>query len=220
MSKANPFAAYQSSGQRDREELLRAYLGSLRKGRVRFDHVTGLADMAAEFLSERQGKPCNRATLLRNLRYKKLLLSYLADRTPRGTNSISHRTIRDPAARALVETAELTAENFRRENERLRAYIAELQGMQGRDAKSAAKGPRTAARSAKAAGLTPDRLNYLQTCQALDAVLQRFDSIVSVDIQAEQIVDATASPPGPLVPASISKAFFAWLRMHPRTPAD
>lgn len=210
-AKKNPFADWQRSVQERRESLLREYLVSLRKSRVRFKFVTDLAGMAAAHLSEKEARPCNQATLLRNTRYKQLLLSFMAARTRPGTDAIDESTIRDPKAKAVLDTTAYSMENLRRENERLKAYLAELSGRRSlpSTASAASEGNR---KTSSAKGVSEDRANYVATCRLLLAVLRKFDGIVRIDEVQDRIVDLTESPPRVLVSGSEAKPFFDWYR--------
>jgi len=185
--------------------------------RVKFTFVTDLAEMAAQHISEKEGKPCDRSTLLRSKKYKGLLLSYMADHMAEGTDSINRDAIRDPAARALLDTADYSIENLTRENERLKNYVTELTGnlAEAESRPQALPAPKAGSEvDSASARLSQDRLRYLTTCEALHAVLERFGGIVKLDPSADRIMDATESPAAVLVGEKVAKAFFEWLRQN------
>lgn len=131
MTKArNTFERFQQAQQERREHLMVEYLEQLKTSRVKFQHVTGLAEMVATHISYQEQKPCNRATLLRNSRYKALLLTFMAAHLGGGTKSLKFKDVTDEKAKALVVTSQLEASNLRREVQRLKIYIAQLERQQ------------------------------------------------------------------------------------------
>lgn len=218
MQSKNPFAKWQVDQQQRRSVLLRAFLVSLKKGRARFSHVSHVADIAAIYLSEKEGKPCSPSTLLRNPKYKALLLAHMEESIVGGTDSIDRATIRDPRAKALLDTADHRIENLRRENERLKSYIATKPAsrdpVEGDDVDDREHKTVRPARPTAEHGVSADRIDYLTTCEVLHAVLRKFEGIVEIDYAGERIVDLTSSPPKDVVPTAKSKPFFEWWRRH------
>lgn len=71
---------YVHARQERRERLIVQYLRQLQSSREGFEDVTGLADMVSKHISYQEQHLCNKATLLRNSRYKALLLAFIAAR--------------------------------------------------------------------------------------------------------------------------------------------
>lgn len=208
MKGRNTFEAYQTAKQNGREELITQYLKQLKTSRVKFQHVTGLAEMVATHITQLQQKPCNKATLLRNKRYKALLLTFLAAHLGRGTQNLKLRDVGDETAKSLVTTAELKASNLEREVARLRAYVEHLHKNQSK---------------ALAVSPTPDALNfeqelhqmrlkYVRTCQALYGVLRYFESSLAVKVEDRQIIDLAKRRNNVVVDANFAEPFVAWLK--------
>ncbi len=120
--KTSTFAPFQEEKQARRVVLVRAYLATLKRSRVELKCVTHLARYVAVHISEVEKAPCDPSTLLRNSRYKSLLLSYLANGSvPNGQDSLGAA-----AAGAQEMVRRLDAANLRRENDRLKAHLASV----------------------------------------------------------------------------------------------
>ena len=211
MTGKNPFAGWQQAKQDKREALVREFLDYLKRSRVRCQYVTDLADMVSRHITEREGRSCNRATLLRNKRYKVLLLSYMAQSMAEGSDAVDRASIKDPKAKALVLTAELGSENLRREVARLKAYI---QHIEAADSKRNLNDAAMNHRANRDAELEALRMNYVRTCQALLAVLKQFDKLFRVDADAKRILDVTTRPATIVVDEPIAAAFFEWMHLN------
>jgi len=208
MAGNNPFASWQQAKQERRESLVREFLTYIKRKRVRCDYITDLADMVAKHIGEQEGKSCNRATLLRNKRYKVLLLSYMAHSLADGTDAIDRRSLKDPKAQALVVASELGAENLRREVVRLKAYISEL------EAANTKPGQRKTSKDVGHQALEDFRRKHTLTCQALLAVLKHFDGLLRADADANQVVDVSARPPKVVVDETTAAPFFEWMYLN------
>lgn len=208
MAGKNPFAGWQQEKQTRREALIREFLAYVRKKRMKCQYITDLADMVAKHIAEHEGASCNRATLLRNKRYKALLLSYMADSLTEGTDSIDRKQIKEPKAEALVLAAEVGAENLRREVARLKAYIAELESMKP---KLVSEGANTVSHDDVIHDL---RRRHVLTSQALLAILKHFEGLLRADADANRILDASARPPKVVVDEKLAGPFFEWLHLN------
>lgn len=123
----NRFATWQEANQIRREAIIGAYLDFLGKTKVKVRNPTDLAELVAQHISQVEGKPCNKSTLLRNTRYKAKLLSYQARTLAPGRKALNARVITDPTAKALITGAELESGNLKRELERLKIYVTSLE---------------------------------------------------------------------------------------------
>jgi len=206
----NRFEAFQNEKQASRELLINEFLSYLKTSRTRHPHVTGLAEFVAKHISMKEGRPCNRATLLRNPRYKSMLLSYMADNLAAGTKNLAIRDISDPKSQALSLTLQVDASNLKRDNERLRAYVAQLESTVAV----------TDERVTTLAASTPDALQqeleqaqirYARACQSLQLVIKHLNSVVSVDLNARQIIDLSKRVNNVIVNSDIASGFFDWL---------
>lgn len=212
MAKArNTFEGYQQAKQKRREQLMVEYLEQLKTSRVKFQHVTGLAEMVATHISHQEQKPCNRATLLRNNRYKALLLTFMAAHLGGGTKNLKLKDVVDEKAKSLVVTSQLEASNLRREVDRLKVYVAHLE-------KQPATLPSPVADGRAQQEVRDVQLKLTRTCQALFAVLRHFDKMVSVDMEREVVLDMSRLRNNVLVDATLAAPFVEWLRLNSDIP--
>ena len=208
MTGKNPFAGWQPAKQERREALIRQYLAYMKKTRMRCQYITDLAEMVARHIGEQESTRCNRATLLRNKRYKALLLSYMANSMAEGTDAVDRRNLKDPKAGALVLAAEVGAENLRREVTRLKAYISDLEAAETK--------PELHRASKTSTDETVEdlRRRHVLTCQALLAVLKHFDGLLLVDADAKRVMDASARPQKVVVDEKLATPFFEWMHLN------
>jgi hypothetical protein len=216
MAKArNTFEGYQQAKQERREQLIVEYLEQLKTSRVKFQHVTGLAEMVATHISYQEQKPCNRATLLRNKRYKALLLTFMAAHLGGGTKSLKLKDVADEKAKSLVVTSQLEASNLRREVDRLKVYVAHLE-------KRLSGQPASLPPPVDSGGAQQEmrdvQLKLTRTCQTLFAVLRHFDNMVSVDMEREVVLDMARLRNNVLVDATLAAPFVEWLRLNRDIP--
>lgn len=216
MAKArNRFEGYQQAKQERRERLIVDYLEQLKTSRVKFNHVTGLAEMVATHISYQEQKPCHRATLLRNDRYKALLLTFMAAHLGGGTKSLRLKDVADEVAKSLVVTSQLEASNLRREVDRLKAYVAHLEMQQS--GRRATQSP-PVDESSTQQEVRDVRLKLTRTCQALWAVLHHFDNMVSVEMEREVVLDMSRLRNNVLVDTTLAAPFVEWLRLNRDIP--
>lgn len=206
---ANPFKGYQDKVVEGREQIVVRYLASLRRTRAKFEYVTDLAKAVAEQIGLAEGKPCSFTTLLRNKRYKALLLNFMAMRS--GTDSIQ---VTEPVAQAIIHTVELELGNVKRDNERLRVYIAELEEKLSERAPPPVLPSRTSA-AVDAADLTRLSNEKALACKALWLVLDHFKDLVSLDTERGCIIDLAASKRRNVIVApEIAEVYLDWLRTN------
>lgn len=207
----NTFEGYQQAKQERRERLIVQYLEQLRSSRVKFQHVTGLADMVATHIAHQEQHPCNKATLLRNKRYKALLLTFMAAHLGPGTKSLRLKDVSDDKSKALVMTAQLESSNLQREVERLKAYIGYLE--KTLCGKSLSSSPAHSSEDVKKVIRSRDEAQfmYTRTCQALLAVLSHLRQTLSTDPERQQIIDLSRLRNNVIVDAGTAGPFFEWL---------
>lgn len=203
----NPFKGYQDTVVAEREQLIVRYLASLRKTRAKFEYVTDLAKAVAEQVELAEGKPCSFTTLLRNKRYKALLLNFMAMRS--GTDAIQ---VSEPAAQALIHTIELELGNVKRDNDRLRAYIADLAARLDEQPML----PSLPTQRTDSADELPRLSNEkAMACKALWLVLEHFKDLVSIDVERGCIIDLAASKrKNVIVEPEIAQVFLDWVRAN------
>lgn len=211
--KTSSFKKWQTDRQGERLELVNQFLSSLARGRTRVLYVSDLASMVAAYVQEKQGRPCSRSTLLRNRLYKARLLAYMADRDGRGTDRGAKMYRGDPRTQAILQTYELEFQNCRRENERLKLYIARgsapISG--GADDCVSDFGRNVARKQSR--DLEIERLKYISTCEALWVVINALGGIIAIRMD-EGVVDCSECPPKILVGKSQAAAFLEWIKMR------
>jgi hypothetical protein len=206
----NRFEVYQNQKQASRELLIRDFLVYLKSSRTRHPHVTALADFVAKHIAIKEGKPCNRATLLRNPRYKSMLLSHMADSLASGSKKLVLKDITDPKAQALALTFQLDASNLKRDNDRLSAYVAQLEGAISDSGKRVPVLESNMADSYQEK-LYESQIQFALACQALQMVIRHLNSVVSIDMNSRQIIDLTKRVNNVIVNAEMAAGFFDWL---------
>ncbi len=212
----NTFKGYQEKKQKRREQLIIDYLAALKKSRATFKYITDLAAHVAAHIAREEQGDCNRATLLRNIRYKALLLSYMASTMTGGTQSITAATLVAPDAKALVAERDLTISNLRRELERLNGYCEQL------EAKLDAKGPggvsaiQHTAVVAYATAEADYKYRFVKTCQALRLVLDYLPNQFEIDSNEALLKDAIIKRGNNIVvQAENFRPFVEWLEKAP-----
>lgn len=209
----NRFGKYQEANQRKREILIEQYLITLKASRVRFPHVTGLAVMVAAYLAEQQGEPCHKATLLRNVRYKTLLLNFMATKN-RGVGSLPLTSTNDEAQKVLLISAQLEASNLKQNAARMKAYIAHLEKGQKSLPPPGSEQENDADTAQMQQALHKLRMMHTQTCQALYSLLRHFSTTIAVETDKEQILDRSRLRHNVIVGAPLATPFFEWLRAN------
>lgn len=210
MTKISTFSAWQEACQVKREGLIDEYLEVLAKTRVKVRNPTALAELVASHLSKVEGEPCNKATLMRNPRYKAKLLSYHASSLVPGSKGLNQRSVTDPTAKALITTSQLEAGNLKRELERLNIYVTSLEEQLD---KAQSKQPALPAPSAaEALGQVSDfEFRFIRTCQAMRSLLDHLNVVVQVDTRAQCILDASKRRNNVIVDQALAGPFFDWL---------
>ncbi|TXI86482.1 MAG: hypothetical protein E6Q40_06365 [Cupriavidus sp.] len=209
--KKNTFASWQEANQVRRENIIDQYLKVLGKTRVKVRNPTALAELVASHISQAEGEPCNKATLLRNDRYKAKLLSYHAKSLVPGSKALNPRAVTDPTAKALVTSSHLETSNLKRELERLNIYVTSLE--QQIDAAQSKRPllPAPAADPGDSAQVSDFEFRFIRTCQALRSLLDHLNLVVQVDTKAKCILDASKRRNNVIVDQVLAGPFFDWL---------
>lgn len=207
----NTFEGYQQAKQEGREKLIVQYLEQLATSRVKLKHVTGLAEMVAIHLAQSEQRPCNKATLLRNNRYKALLLTFMAAHLGAGTKSLRFKDIGDDKSKSLVATAQLEAANLRREVERLKRYLSHLDEKRDAPLRAGAQDRTDTETDKLQESLREAQLKHTRTCQALFTLLNHFSKTVSTDVEQQRILDLSRLRNNVIVDSTMAEPFFEWL---------
>ncbi|WP_431476516.1 hypothetical protein [Massilia eburnea] len=206
MKKTSNCRHYQESAVSGRESAIKEYLKSLKRSRAEFEHITSLATAVAAQLTivEKRDSPCSYTTLLRNETYKSHLHKYMLAKGSGATTKVS-----DPIAQARIHLIELDLANAKRDNERLRLYISDLEERVSREP--------ALAPPVKALGDSANEIVLLsneraQACKALWLVLEHFEGLVSVDSGRGCIIDLGAPlRSNVIVDRDAAKVFLDWL---------
>lgn len=213
--RKNTFAAWQEANQAKREAIIDEYLQVLAKTRVKVRNPTALAELVASHISQVEGEPCNKATLLRNDRYKAKLLSYHAKSLVPGSKGLNPRSVTDPTAKAIVTSSQLETANLRRELERLNVYVTSLEEQVDAAQNKRPSIPAPAAVEGDGAQVPDFEFRFIRTCQALRSVLDHLNLVVQVDIKTKCILDASKRRNNVIVDQALAGPFFDWLDSVP-----
>jgi hypothetical protein len=204
------FAAWQEANQVRREGIIDEYLAFLAKTRVKVRNPTDLADLVAKHISQVEGEPCNKATLLRNARYKAKILTYQA-RSLTGTKTLNSRTVTDPTAKVLITSAQLESGNLKRELERLNIYVTSLEEQVDQLQSHGRKLPVPVEAADSASQLSDYEFRFVRTCQALRSLLSYLNVVVQVDPNSQRILDRSKRRDNVIVDKEVAGPFFEWL---------
>lgn len=199
----NTFLGYQEEKQARRETLISNYLKVLKKSKAQFKYVTDLAKMVAVHISQVEGKECNQATLLRNLRYKALLLSFMADEMRPGAKHVVAKISGDPGAQAQLTQLQLANRNLISENQRLKGHIASL---------ADERQPAKVQFQEREVDTVPDfEEKFVLTCQVVLRILENLGDFVSVDTESRRIIDPAKRIDNVIADERLAQPFVEWL---------
>jgi len=209
----NPFKNFQINHVAKREEEIRRYLQILNRTRAKFDFVTDLAKAVAEHLTliEEKDNPCSFTTLLRNSRYKALLMCFMTSRS-----GVDKMNVTDPTAQVVIQTFELEHVNLKQENDRLRLYIRHLEeNQQNRISTAKPPGSNSSDADSSAKLILRQSNEMAMVCKSLWLLLEHFKDVVAVDSERGCLVDLTApARKNVLIHADIAQPFFEWMRKN------
>lgn len=214
IKNANRFSKWQEANQTRREKIIEQYLVYLGKTRVVVRNVTDLADLIARHIAQVEGRPCNKATLLRNLRYKSRLLSFQARSSVSAKPGADGHTVSDAIGRVAVLKSQLEAANLRRELERLKIYSKTLEEQLDRlhYAGNVLENDVISLRENSPTNVEArSEVMFIRTCQALRAILSHFSTIVEVNPASHCILDRSRRRNNVIVDEEIAGPFFEWL---------
>ncbi|NUX98834.1 hypothetical protein [Paraburkholderia youngii] len=206
----NTFEAYQENKQSNREKLITEFLKHLKQSRAKYPHVTALASAVSGHIALSQGRPCDQATILRNKRYRMLLVSHLATQAGR---EVAYASLQSDAEKdAALVSAQLESANLRRDNSRLRTYVASLEcaaqqpvASAERDGKQGGAGSRLAAEQLQ--------IDLAKTCQALHTLLRYSERLIHFDSEKKEIVDRSKLRGNVIVEQRLLGPFISWLKV-------
>lgn len=205
------FAPWQEANQVRRENIIDEYLNFLKKTRVKVRNLTDLADLVAKHITQVESKPCNKSTLLRNIRYKTKLLSHQARSLAPGTKSLNSRAVTDPTAKALITSTQLESGNLKRELERLNIYVRSLEEQVDRLQNHARQLPSPVDTEGSSTRLSDYEYRFILTCQSLRSLLNHLKKVVHADSSSQRILDMSKRRDNVIVDKEVAEPFFEWL---------
>lgn len=208
----NTFAQFQEQKQNQRAGIIANYLASLSGKGISFPHITALAQFVATHVANEEHRACDKATLLRNEKYRSLLSEFLY-RKKAGLENFDVSDVSDSRAHAVVTTAKLEATNLRRENERLKIYVASLES-DGKTADRNKGSTRPDSLEALRVSMEAAQFNYATVCQALHSMLEYMKNLIAADADAEQLIDLSKMRNNVIVDRRLAAPFFEWLRLN------
>lgn len=214
MKNPSRFAAWQEANQARREVIIDEYLQYLDKTRVKVRNATDLADLVARHIAQVEGAPCNKATLMRNVRYKAKILTYQAQHLEPGVRTLEQQSMLDPGSKAVLATSRLEAGNLRREIDRLNVYIKSLERqLENTSSRGGRQVSETDSYGAvvDTAQISDYELKFICTCQALRALLSHLNLVLEVNTVSKQILDRSKRRDNVIVDKEIAGAFIEWL---------
>jgi len=210
-SNNNPFKGYQEGKVTRRKAAIDSYLKVLRRTRAKYEYVTDLAKAVAEQLTLVEGKSCDHSTILRNPSYKALLLNFMAGTPGLDVNGLPL----SPVAEAKLHAISLDASNLKKENERLRAYIVDLEGKVDAVKALPTFTPTTIVQGEADRYVLSLENSLAMSNKALWLVMERYKDLFEVDKENECIVDRAALRHKRVVVDAVTAApYLAWLRKN------
>lgn len=212
MIRKSRFAAWQETNQVRREKILDEFLQKLGGTRASFRNPTDLAAVAAQHITKIENAPCDKSTLLRNVRYRAKLFSYHVSSSGR----LRPRLSTDPNSEALVLAQKLEVANMRGEIERLKWYIETLEekvNAKGAPPPQVSDGD-AAIGNADQSVVSDFEYKFIRTCQALHSVLRHMHLVLEVDTAAERILDRSKLRNNVIVDKELAGSFVGWLRFQ------
>ncbi len=205
-----------------REQYIEAYLLVARQSRQKYDYVTDLARAVSNHISvseKREGisdAECSPSTLLRNNRYKALLLSYLADSVGPGLRNTNKRVAKlNPSDASTTLLSQLETSNLRLENQRLKYHIADLESAISAKGDISAAATKESSEINIAVEFANMEFKYVSTCQVVMALLSKLQDVLTVDVEKKRILDATIRRgDNIIVDERLAEPFFDWLNRH------
>lgn len=162
--------------------------------------------MVAIHIGQVEGNECNLATLLRNPRYKALLLSYMANERELGAKNFVAKPSDDSGTQVVVTQLQLANRNLSNENQRLKRHVAALGEQVGQATlRVPVKGP---------TNFSKMEANFVLTCQSLLRVLESLRDFVSVDASTKRILDASKRTDNVIADERIASPFVDWLQAN------
>ena len=211
--RVSTFADWQERQVSSREEVIKRFLAVSRRTRATYKYVTDLAEAAAHQITLAEGNPCSTSTLLRNKRYKALLLNFMANLSC--AQNIDPKTITDDKAKAVIAALELESANFQRENERLRLYAQSLEKqLEGKSPEPHPVGDGTAQRDESDVAISQLEVSLGLACKAMWLVVSRYNTLIVADTEGERLLDLSAHrrEEREIVDPKTARPFFEWLR--------
>lgn len=199
----NTFGVYQEEKQAGREALIQNYLRALRKSKAHFKYVTDLAANVADHISEIEGKNCNRATFLRNPRYKEMLLTFMADEALPGAKNAAVKVSESPILQAQLTQLQLANRNLTNENQRLKLHIVSL-GSEQLEKQALIASDEGVSRS-------DFEERFILTCQLVSKVRDDLEESIELNIDTMEILNREKRVRNVIADRRLTAPYIEWL---------
>jgi len=204
--KQNRFLDFQEKKQVEREVLITRYLEILRENKIHFRYITDVATSVAKHLTEKQNKPCSKTSILRNPRYKAILIPFFASQD---LSKISQQIQNNSSVLELSSVrSELTILNMKREIARLKKHIEQSHT----ETKDCVSNQEDNVNNNRIRDLEND---FVNVCHIALSLIKNFDTLIYLELDSNQILDRSEMVNRVICGAPRAIPFFNWLRQLP-----
>lgn len=209
----NRFKKYQDDKVSARKEVIREYLRTLEKSKIRFDHITQLSEVVAAFVQEVQKAPCSSTTVTRNISYRSLLENFMRLPAGGGLRVNEEKQVEEIRNDVRLISADLENSALQAEVKRLKNFISKMHAVSG-NSENTLRATEIESELARLQEKSRE-LDYELglTCKAIDKLLEKGELYFEVDHVARIIVDRAIKrgPERTIVNEQLSRSYFRWL---------
>jgi len=207
----NPFLAHQAGKVESRKDIIEKTLDYMSQARISVEYITDLAEYCAVAISKETGKPCNKATLLRNKEYKAKLLAFMSGQHGKGLQNFKGYQGDDEKVRLHITSLEAQVSNIKAEKQRLLYRVQQLEEL---SLNQELETPKNLILENQSNEINNLEIDLALTCKALQLVLDSMPgNIIRVSSNGHEIHDYGTSKRAErvVVDKNIASPFFKWL---------